>query len=146
MDRTAGGFTDLPAPLPRLSGIGLAAQPQDRSQATKGEEGHDRTTVKTLLLLSGLAMKSLEIIHLRLAGNPQMSLIEQVRSSIAAEGCPMEVRIYRDASVPTDLAIHLLSGEVETCASDLGLRIAAALREHGMVDHTVWNEEEQRGK
>ena len=25
--------------------------------------------------------------------------------------------------------------------SELGLRIAAALREHGMVDHTVWMEE-----
>ena len=89
-------------------------------------------------------MKSLEIIHLRLAGNPPMSLIEQVRSSIAAEGCSVEVKVYRDATVSTDFAIHLLSGEVETCASDLGLRIAAALREHGMVDHTIWLEEKEK--
>ena len=86
-------------------------------------------------------MKSLEIIHLRLAGNPPVSLIDQVRSSIAASRCSVEVKVYRDATVPTDFAIHLLSGEFGTCASELGLRIAAALREHGMVDHTVWIEE-----
>ena len=86
-------------------------------------------------------MKKLEIIHLRLAGNPPAALVEQIHASIATEGCPIEVRIYRHATVPTDLAIHLLSSKGGTCASDLGLLLAEALREHGMVEHTVWFEE-----
>lgn len=86
-------------------------------------------------------MKALEIIHLRLAGNPPVTLAEQIRSSVAAEDSETEVRIYRDAAVPTDLAIHLRSNEGDACASNPGLRIAAALREHGMVDHGVWIEE-----
>jgi hypothetical protein len=83
----------------------------------------------------------LEIIHLRLAGNPPAALVEQIHASIAAEDCPVEVRVYRHATVTTDIAIHLLSGEGGACASDLGLRLAAALKEHGMVEHTVWIEE-----
>ena len=90
-------------------------------------------------------MKRLEIIHLRLAGNRPAALVEQIHTSIAAEECPIEARIYHHATVTTDLAIHLLSSESGACASDLGLRLAAALREHGMVEHTVWIEERADG-
>ena len=90
-------------------------------------------------------MKKLEIIHLRLAGNPPAALVKQVHASIAAEDCPIEVRIYRHSTVTTDLAIHLLSGNGGTCASDLGLLLAEALREHGMVEHTIWIEERDDG-
>ena len=86
-------------------------------------------------------MNRLEIIHLRLAGNPPEGLVEKIHTSIAAKGCPTEVRIYRHATVTTDIAVHLLSGKGGTCASDLGLLLAEALREHGMVEHTVWIEE-----
>jgi hypothetical protein len=89
-------------------------------------------------------MKSLEVVHLRLAGSPPDFVIEQIRTSITANKCPVQVRIYRDAAVPTDFAVHLLSGDDSMCASELGLRIAAALREHGMVDHTVWIEEKEK--
>lgn len=90
-------------------------------------------------------MKKLEIIHLRLAGNPPAALVERIHTSIAAEDCLMEVRIYRHATLTTDLAVHLLSGNGGACASDLGLHLAEALREHGMVEHTVWIEERGDG-
>ena len=56
----------------------------------------------------------------------------------------MEVRIYHHATVTTDLAIHLRPGGSGACTSDLGLLLAAALREHGMLEHTVWIEEKER--
>ena len=90
-------------------------------------------------------MKKLEIIHLRLSGNTPSALAGKIHASIAAKGCPTEVRIYRHATVTTDIAVHLLSGKGGTCASDLGLFLAEALREHGMVEHTVWIEERDDG-
>ena len=50
------------------------------------------------------------------------------------------VRLYCSANVDTDLSVHI---HTETDArnqhtSDLGIRLAAALRDHGMVQHTVW--------
>jgi hypothetical protein len=116
------------------------------------EDGkRDKMPHGKLLLRGGCAadgsepVKKLEIIHLRLAGNPPAALVEQIHASIAAEGCPIEVRIYRHATVTTDLAIHLLPSNGGTCASDLGLLLAEALREHGMVEHTVWIEERDDG-
>ena len=83
--------------------------------------------------------KCLEIIQLRLAGKHRASLIEDIRRSLAgseADG----VRLYFSANVPTDLSVHIYSkthkGKLRI--SDLGVRLAAALREYGMVQHTLW--------
>ena len=88
-------------------------------------------------------MNRLEIIHLRLSGSTPSALVRKIHASIAAKGCRREVRIYRHTTVTTDIAVHLLSGKGGTCASDLGLLLAEALREHGMVEHTVWIEEKR---
>lgn len=94
-------------------------------------------------------MNKLEIVHLRLAGGCPLSLIEEVRRSTAAADPLLSVRIYRHASVASDLGVHLhLQGnEGDARPSDLGVRLAEALREHGIVEHTVWIEEqsEERG-
>ncbi len=90
-------------------------------------------------------MKTLEIIHLRLGGNRQHDLIEVIRKSIAAEDDSREARIYRHAKLETDLAVHLhheFSRESDQ-ASNLGVRIASALREHGIVEHSMWVEEDE---
>jgi hypothetical protein len=93
-------------------------------------------------------MKTLEIIHLRLGGNSQHGLIEVIRKSIDSENDPLEARIYRHASLENDLAVHLhreIAGKSDH-SSDLGVRLASVLREHGMVEHSVWVEEnETRG-
>ncbi len=89
-------------------------------------------------------MKALEIIHLRLGGNRRHDLIEVIRQSIATEGDPGEARIYRHARLDTDLAVHLHreSSREDDDASPLGARLTAALREHGIVEHSVWVEDE----
>ena len=87
-------------------------------------------------------MKTLEIIHLRLAGQNPQTLVEVIRKSIDAEPEPMDIRIYRHTRLETDLVVHLHREVAEKSdrASDLGARLASVLREHGMVEHSVWEE------
>ena len=87
-------------------------------------------------------MKRLEIIQLRLAGSLPDGLIEEIRQSAASEKQPTSVSIYHRANVENDIAIHLHQEvpESDNQASNLGLRLAAALREYGMVEHTVWRD------
>ncbi len=89
-------------------------------------------------------MKRLEIIHLRLAGALPVSLVSEVQKSVATEIDNDSVRIYHHATLANDLGIHLhlQPDQNEKKASALGVRLAAALREYGMVEHTVWIEEE----
>ena len=56
----------------------------------------------------------------------------------------VEVRAYRHAALETDQSFHLLwMSEGSACTeSDLGLRLAEALRSFGLVDHSLWIEEE----
>ncbi len=89
-------------------------------------------------------MKTLEIIHLRLGEPRQRGLVEVIRKSIDGEEGFMEARIYRHARLDTDLAVHLRgeSSRQGDQASNLGVRIASALREHGIVEHSMWVEDE----
>lgn len=88
-------------------------------------------------------MTVLEIIRLRLAGGPPDELVEDICRSIAASDASTTVKIYHHATISTDLGVHIcrraVGGVVKPSA--LGLSLAAALREHGMVEHTLWNEE-----
>ena len=87
-------------------------------------------------------MKTLEIIHLRLAGDSPQTLIDAIRKSIGSEPALMETRVYRHTRLRTDLAVHLRREATRRndCASDIGIRLAALLREYGMVEHSVWVE------
>lgn len=89
-------------------------------------------------------MRRLEIIHLRLAGDRPPGLADDIRRSIAAEVDLESVWVYHHATVPSDLGVHLhlQVDDPEGRPSDLGVRLAASLRELGMVEHTVWLEEQ----
>ncbi len=89
-------------------------------------------------------MNRLEIIHLRLTGPDTDALGDEIRESIASQEGLIDAVIYRSHPVPTDLSIHLhMESERNGIASrELGLRLAAALRAHGMVEHTTWIEEQ----
>jgi hypothetical protein len=87
-------------------------------------------------------MKRLEIIQLRLAGSLPDGQLEEIRQSAANDNPPTSVSIYHRANVENDIAIHLHQEmpEADNQASNLGLRLAAALREYGMVEDTVWRD------
>jgi hypothetical protein len=87
-------------------------------------------------------MRILEVIHLRMAGDESETLAEFARTAAGDAVDPLAVRIYRHARVEGDLLIHIhRRGPDEGIeATGLGVRLASALRAHGLVDHSVWVE------
>jgi hypothetical protein len=86
-------------------------------------------------------MRVLEIIHLRAAGSSPEALGVEVFCAVRALGPGVEAfACYRKVGLDTDFAIHVRQCRAAGDAgpSELGLRLADALRDHGLVDHTVW--------
>ena len=92
-------------------------------------------------------MKTLEIIHLRLAGDHSQILADLIRKTAYAESGTVEFRIYRHTKFQTDLVVHLHRNVAEgsSQASDVGIRMASLLRGYGMVEHSVWVEDIESG-
>ena len=85
-------------------------------------------------------MTTLETIHVRFAGEDLRSLIDLIRASADAETEDLKVRIFRHARINNDMVVHLLWNQEREVVeeSHLGQRLAAMLREHAMVEHSVW--------
>jgi len=85
-------------------------------------------------------MSILEVIHLRMAGNDPTALAETVGTVVGDAVDLRDLRIYRHARVEGDLLVHLHreATDPRDQASELGLRLAALLRAHGLVEHSVW--------
>jgi hypothetical protein len=90
-------------------------------------------------------MKWLEVIELRsvncnkeLLESQLLELIDEVEKAASKQ----TIKSYRRVMIDTDFSIHLChdSTEGENRASPLGLRIASALEEFGMVNHSIWIE------
>jgi hypothetical protein len=88
-------------------------------------------------------VKWIEVIKLRSAGNRER-LLEVLRpmTKSARNGGLVEMKIYRHAALETDLSVHLYweSERPDENGSNLGLRIAQALKDFGLIDHSVWIE------
>ncbi len=86
-------------------------------------------------------MRWIEIIQLRTTGPSTLDdLVGGLNRSLA--GVPLEVTIYRHATVATDLSIHLVhetEGDAEPDRT-LGQRLAATLEELGLVNQSLWTE------
>ncbi len=89
--------------------------------------------------------RQLEIIHLRLVEPCPKSLMAAIKGSAVAKRDDIEMKIYQQSGVATDVGIHLHHAVIEddSLPCDLGILLASALREHGMVEHTLWIEEKQ---
>ena len=87
-------------------------------------------------------MKILEIIHLCLAGNSPQDLVDIIHETIGPVGDQLDIRFYRHTKLSNDLAVHLYreAGAWGEDASDVGTRLAALLKDIGMVSHAVWTE------
>ena len=90
-------------------------------------------------------MKWLEIIELRSADSNRELMKSQLQSLInevnqAAKH--QRIKVYNHITVETDLRIHLIhdSKMAKASGSPLGLDLASALKEHGLVNHSVWIE------
>ena len=91
-------------------------------------------------------MKWLEVIKLRSAGKNFKSLRELLLSfDKFSQPTLVEMKTYHHATLETDLTVHLHweSSRLEQNGSTLGLRLAQAFKEFGLVDHSIWVEEEK---
>lgn len=86
----------------------------------------------------------LEIIHLRVM-EPDLDrvipLFLQLVEEIREKNHCREVKLYRRALVETDVCLHLYYANNQYLGADgssVGVRLAAALKPFGMVNHTVW--------
>jgi hypothetical protein len=91
-------------------------------------------------------MKWLEVIKLRSAGTDSR-LLEELLLSIDKfnQSGLVEMKTYHHAALESDWSIHLHweSERPQQNGSALGLRLAQAFKEFGLVDHSVWIEEEK---
>lgn len=88
-------------------------------------------------------MKWLEIINLRSTdGNREMleSTLQKLFDQVEKE--KQGVRTYRRVMIDSDFSIHLHydSENPDTVGSPLGLRLASALKQFGLVNHSIWKE------
>jgi hypothetical protein len=91
-------------------------------------------------------MKWVEIISLRCPANIDLRFVDELFKEVsdsASPQPPVEIRVYRHSTVETDLSFHI-HWESENSEiprkSPLGLRFASALRNLGLLNHSVWAE------
>lgn len=86
-------------------------------------------------------MSHLEIVHLRASGESVEALGQRIEASLMArqEGAETVV-VYRQNGLGTDLAVHVHhpAATQGKRPSAIGLRLASALRDYGLVEHTYW--------
>ena len=94
-------------------------------------------------------MKWVEIISLRCAGNIETRFIDELLKGVSESDSPtdtptqlVEIKIYRHSVVETDLSIHIYwkSEPRSQSKSSLGLRLSSALKNLGLLNHSVWVE------
>lgn len=92
-------------------------------------------------------MKRLEIIHLRMGNTLPHGLVDEIRKLPLKQQSDTDITIYHREGLSTDLSVHVShQADSEELPSPLGMTVTFALREHGMVDHSVWTEEQTQKK
>ncbi len=90
-------------------------------------------------------MKWVEIITLRSSANINMQFLDALLGQISNCANPknlVALKIYHHSVVETDFSIHIHweSEEGSQHKSPIGLRIFSALRNMGLLNHSVWIE------
>lgn len=84
----------------------------------------------------------IEVIEVRSPQGTADAVERLLQELIIANGHD-RVNVYRRVTLDGDflLQLHHSGCPVESRGSDLGVRIASALRQRGLVNHTVWRDE-----
>ena len=93
-------------------------------------------------------MKWVEMIELRAVENNRELLeshLQQLVHQVDKEANTQAIKVYSRVMLETDVSIHLVhdSEDVKNSGgplSSLGVRLASALKEFGVVNHSVWIE------
>jgi nitric oxide synthase oxygenase domain/subunit len=92
-----------------------------------------------------MKMKWLEVIGLRsVERNREIleSKLQMLTDEVDKGRQKQVIMVYRRELINTDFGIHIYhdSKKVESCGSRLGIRLADALKEFGLVNHSIWIE------
>ena len=91
-------------------------------------------------------MKWLEVIKLR-SPEKDSRVMEELLLSVGKfnQSGLVETKTFRHAALESDWTVHLYweSGQPEQNGTSLGLRLAKALEEFGLIDHSIWLEKEK---
>ena len=94
-------------------------------------------------------MTWLEVIKVRFAGSHTGSLDVFLRSleELRKDGL-IATNCYRHASLETDLMVHILweSSDMDEQGSPLGIALARAFHDFGLVDHSLWRQHSADGE
>jgi hypothetical protein len=90
-------------------------------------------------------MKWIESIQLRSAGSNREILeskLQRLADEVVSKRKRQVIMAFSRVSIDTDFSIHIFqdSKKVENGGSRLGLRLAAALKEFGLINHSIWME------
>jgi len=90
-------------------------------------------------------MRWIEIISLRCPASLNMRFVDELLKELGKPDPPEHlegIRIYRHSIVETDLSIHIhwKSESGNQSKSPLGLRVSSALKDLGLLNHSVWVE------
>jgi hypothetical protein len=106
---------------------------------------HNIGLYKTIHIGRGIAMKWVEIITLRSPANIDTQFVDELLKEVGKSDTPRdleEIRIYHHSVVKTDLSIHIhwKSEPGSHRKSPLGLKFSYAMRNLGLLNHSVWVE------
>jgi len=90
-------------------------------------------------------MKWIEVIQLRSVNCDRESLkteLQKLVNEVEKEKKKQAIKIYNRALLSTDFCIQIVhdSNNAENCGSPLGLRLVSALKDFGLVNHSIWIE------
>ena len=90
-------------------------------------------------------MKWIEVVQLRAPEKNQSVLesrLKELVKGINRENGHGRIMVFRRTLIPMDYSIHLVHHDkaIENAGSPLGLQLAAALKEFGLVNHSIWND------
>ena len=90
-------------------------------------------------------MKWIELIQLRSADNNRGILetkLQGLTDEVDRKRKKQLIMAFSRVSIETDFSIHIFhdSKKVQNGGSSLGLRLVAALKEFGLVHHSIWME------
>lgn len=87
----------------------------------------------------------LETINIRSAGVIEARKVLELCSQIAESTAPdaaLRVKVFCNSTYTTDISIHLQWNSDPGPSSILGNELTSALRDLGLINHTVWIEQE----
>ena len=95
-------------------------------------------------------IKHKEIILVRVLGSNRELIINEVNkmiSEIRTIDSQISIEVYCSITFPTDFSVHIDyydSEKSNNAPSDLGHRLAEALKEFGLISHSVWSVEKMK--